>query len=104
MTSRDFCFWLQGFFELRGEDAAPITPAQTVCIQKHLALVFAHEIDPSAGGAAEQGKLNAIHNPPAADAGGLTEEQVKKLIKDQANDSPVKPHSHPYKGPPVMRC
>ncbi len=65
MTSRDFCFWMQGFFELRGEDA-PITAEQAACIQKHLALVFVHEIDPSAGGPAEQAKLNAAHTAEPA--------------------------------------
>jgi hypothetical protein len=48
MTSRDFCFWLQGFFELSNEQA--LSTAQTSMIAKHLALVFRHEIDPSMGG------------------------------------------------------
>jgi hypothetical protein len=45
MQSRDFCFWLQGFFELG--DGAAITPDQAVIIKRHLTLVFAHEIAPS---------------------------------------------------------
>ena len=63
MTSRDFCYFLQGFFELRGDDA-PITAEQAKCIQRHLALVFVHEIDPSAGPAEHQAKLDAVHAPP----------------------------------------
>lgn len=67
MTSRDFCFWLQGFFELRNEHdrerGSALTPAQTECIQKHLVLVFKHEIDPSMGPPAKQQALNHIHNP-----------------------------------------
>jgi hypothetical protein len=35
-------------------------------VRRHLALVFKHEIDPSAGGAAHQAELNAIHAGPAA--------------------------------------
>lgn len=73
MTSRDFCFWLQGFLELRPEPA-PITAEQAACIQKHLALVFVHEIDPNAGGPEQQAKLNEIHSnahlkprPPSPD-------------------------------------
>lgn len=65
MTSRDFCYWLQGFFELRqagGTADHPITPEQAGSIAKHLALVFAHEIDPSQGDANHQAKLNNIHN------------------------------------------
>lgn len=46
MTSRDFCFWLQGFFELQGTNQA-ITPEQVQIIKNHLKLVFIHEIDPS---------------------------------------------------------
>lgn len=62
MTSRDFCYWLQGFFELSNEQALSVT--QTQIIAKHLALVFKHEIDPSMGGPAEQAALNAIHSEP----------------------------------------
>lgn len=41
MQSRDFCFWLQGFFELR--ESVPdgsITGDQVEIIKEHLALVF----------------------------------------------------------------
>lgn len=46
MQSRDFCYWLQGFFELSG-DKAQITAHQAALIRRHLDLVFAHEIDTS---------------------------------------------------------
>jgi hypothetical protein len=46
MTSRDFCFWLQGFFELQGTNQA-LTIEQVQIIRNHLKLVFLHEIDPS---------------------------------------------------------
>lgn len=42
MQSRDFCFWLQGFFEL-SDNTAPITAHQAALISRHLDLVFAHE-------------------------------------------------------------
>jgi hypothetical protein len=64
MTSRDFCYWLQGFFEIReaeGKDVAPITPAQIGCIRNHLNMVFKHEIDPSHGDAAHQAELAKAH-------------------------------------------
>lgn len=38
MSDRDFCLWLQGFFELTG--ATEVTPEQTKMIKEHLALVF----------------------------------------------------------------
>lgn len=62
MTSRDFAFWLQGFFELGG-GAGGLDAEQTECIRRHLALVFVHEIDPAIGGDAEQ--LQAIHDGPS---------------------------------------
>lgn len=65
MTSRDFCYWLQGYFEIHNvaaEDAyAILTGEQIRCIQKHLALVFKHEIDPSYGDEKHQVELNNIH-------------------------------------------
>jgi hypothetical protein len=59
VTSRDFCYWLQGLFEL-GEPVA-LNETQTKAVRAHLALVFKHEIDPAAGGPAVQAALNAIH-------------------------------------------
>ncbi len=61
MTSRDFCFWLQGYFEL-AEPCAGLSQKQREVIAAHLALVFKHEIDPSMGPPKQQKKLNAIHN------------------------------------------
>lgn len=61
MTSRDFCYWLQGFFELTNfGNPATITEQQLIQIKNHLNLVFKHEIDPSFG--EEQEELNKIHN------------------------------------------
>jgi len=59
LTSRDFAYWLQGFFEIGGVRAIDLEEAQT--IQKHLSLVFTHEIDPSFP-ADQQEKLNQIHD------------------------------------------
>lgn len=67
MTSRDFAYWLQGFFEI--SDAREITKLQTEMIKQHLALVFKHEIDPSMGDAKHQEELNTIHNSSANGTG-----------------------------------
>lgn len=48
MNSRDFVYWLQGFFELSG-DIDLINGEQLDLIKRHLAMVFVHEIDPSFG-------------------------------------------------------
>jgi hypothetical protein len=68
MTSRAFCYWLQGYFELSDEEkevnaAKALTVHQTDLIRRHLAMVFAHEIDPEMGGPAEQKTLNDLHDP-----------------------------------------
>lgn len=65
MTSRDFCYWLQGFCEVGLSQSTTtdpnITPAQFRIIRNHLDMVFAHEIDPSMGPKPQQDTLNAIH-------------------------------------------
>ncbi len=57
MTSRDFCYFLQGFFEIMDaridiDNGYPLplnnknlTHKQVKCIRDHLNLVFYHEID-----------------------------------------------------------
>ena len=61
MTSRDFCYWLQGLFELGG--VATLNEKQTTLIKRHLHLVFEHEIDPSmSDDPAIQEKLQNIHD------------------------------------------
>jgi len=52
MTPVEFCYWLQGYFELADvEEEVPtertLTPQQVNKIMNHLALVFKHGIDPS---------------------------------------------------------
>lgn len=65
MKAHEFCYWLQGYFEL-GTQAClggrlDLNQEQTECVQKHLALVFKHEIDPSYGDEDHQAELNEIH-------------------------------------------
>jgi pentose-5-phosphate-3-epimerase len=60
MTSRDFCYWLQGYFELTNPTELNFNQIET--LRKHLDMVFIHEIDPTFGGQKEQDKLNNIHN------------------------------------------
>jgi len=44
MNSIDFCYWLQGYFEI--SDAKSLNERQTEVLKNHLHLVFKHEIDP----------------------------------------------------------
>lgn len=61
MQSRDFCYWLQGYFEINGARADNLTSMQLETIKKHLAMVFVHEIDPAMGDKPHQDKLNSLH-------------------------------------------
>jgi len=81
MTSRDFCYWLQGYFEIA--EPTELTSEQLKTIQRHLAMVFVHEIDPSMGDKKHQDLLDAIH--------------------DGVNDDPVTPH-HPVGHTIKFRC
>jgi hypothetical protein len=60
MTSRDFAFWLQGYFEISNPET--INKGEVELIKKHLNLVFKHEIDPSMGDEKHQEELNQIHS------------------------------------------
>ncbi len=44
MNSIDFCFWLQGCFEIT--ETKELSREQIDIIKNHLNLVFIHEIDP----------------------------------------------------------
>ncbi len=57
MTSRDFCYWMQGAIELNGSTS--FNADQVKVIQDHLNMVFIHEIDPSIPDPA--GKIAAAH-------------------------------------------
>lgn len=72
MTSREFCYWLQGYFEILGPEAnKTLGHGQVDTIQKHLSMVFVHEIDPSYP-RDQQPRLDAAHtgSPNIAGSGG----------------------------------
>jgi hypothetical protein len=63
MLARDFCYWLQGFFEITaGPNVAgvPLSPEKVTIIRNHLNLVFIHDIDPTIPG--NPATLQAIHD------------------------------------------
>ena len=96
MKTTEFCFWLQGLFELA--DPVELSAKQTDLIRRHLALVFKHEIDPSYSDDPDvQAELNAIHE------GETTTDY------DPLSVSPPFPPHHPYPngghgGGTVFRC
>jgi hypothetical protein len=67
MKSRDFCYWLQGYFEINGPQPRPgewmdsLNSDQIKVIKNHLAMVFKHEIDPSNGTPEHNQELSKIH-------------------------------------------
>ena len=64
MKATEFCYWLQGYFEIDAESSKPgiyLTGEQVELIKRHLSLVFVHDIDPQAGPPEYQQTLNNIH-------------------------------------------
>lgn len=59
MQPRDFCYWLQGFFEVT--DATDVTPKQAEIIKNHLNLVFTHVLDKEYP-EKDKDKLQKIHD------------------------------------------
>ncbi len=66
MKAVEFCYWLQGYFEINDKKRG-LSAKQVESIQKHLAMVFKHEIDPSYK---DSDKLNQIHSGGNNPAGG----------------------------------
>jgi hypothetical protein len=63
MTTRDFCYWLQGYFELADPDNnIDLTHDAKMRIRRHLAMVFAYDIDPNTGNADQQAQLSHLHD------------------------------------------
>jgi hypothetical protein len=61
MQASEFCYWLQGYFEISGatpEEPGAINSEQSAMIQRHLAMVFVHDLDPKQ----VADKLQAIHD------------------------------------------
>lgn len=53
MTSRDFCYWLRGYFELEAltsndPDKLNLTDKQFQCVKNHLNMVFKHGAEAAA--------------------------------------------------------
>ena len=56
MKPQEFCYWLQGYFEIG--DGKYLSPEQVQIVKNHLALVFKHSIDTPD----PTGELQAIHD------------------------------------------
>lgn len=112
MTPQEFCYWLQGFFEL--SESNTLTERQVQVIKNHLGLVFHHVIDPSyTSDAKEQKLLQEIHdgsNPynaqplltcSVAPPTPYTHEKIKTPPDSGGGDPPYQPW---YRPAPGVRC
>lgn len=61
MDAVNFCYWLQGLFELAKPDTLDAT--QTELIKRHLAMAFQHDIDRRIP-PKEQAVQQALHDKP----------------------------------------
>jgi hypothetical protein len=86
MTSRDFCYWLQGLFELSG--AKSLDEEQTATIRAHLAMVFAHEIDPSQGTPEHREELQRLHDRKEPCGESLDLQGSRKCTRPKGHDGP----------------
>ena len=64
MKASEFCYWLQGYFEIKKAAGEPIylTAEQSEIVERHLALVFLHDLDPKQGPPEHQAKLQEVHD------------------------------------------
>ena len=89
MQSRDFVYWLQGYLEITkaGRLGRNLDALQVECIEKHLNMVFIHEIDPSFP-AEQQEALDKAHNPPPLTDAVKAKiiEGLKKIPKSKEDD------------------
>lgn len=90
MTSANFCYWMQGFFEISDSDT--LTEKQVKMIKAHLNLVFKHEIDPMIledKSELEKFEYTEIHNGKS-NGTILSKSDFDKFIQDsKINESPV---------------
>ena len=84
MQASEFCYWLQGYFELSGGEET-ISKEQAKAIKRHLDLVFVHDLDPKQ--VAE--KLQQIHDG--------TGKNPNEHMTSQSNNVGLF-------GEPIMRC
>ena len=89
MSSRDFAYWLQGFFEISGSNILDV--GQVEMIKNHLNLVFKHEIDPSLNEGKtkeEVQELQDVHDGPLP----KKDQNAVDWLKDKFKPSHIKPH------------
>jgi hypothetical protein len=92
MQSRDFCYWLQGFFELR-QGSEPLDAAQVTLVKRHLDLVFQH-----AAGVSLREKPAELEPYPIAPP------EPAPSPHPEPKEPPPPASSPPYPPPPAPMC
>jgi hypothetical protein len=90
VQSRDFCFWLQGFFEL-SDHVDRITHEQARVIKRHLDMVFAHE----GASALREGPESPIPEPVVHPQPAPSPEPEPAAEPDGTREAPVVPTPKP---------
>lgn len=84
MTSEQYVFWLQGFFEL--SESNTLSEKQVEVIKNHLKLVFYHEIDPSYSSDPKvQEEMQMIHDGRTNITGELIIDRPSTPVEDIRN-------------------
>ena len=81
MKPENFCYWLQGKFELDSSDI--LTPEQVRIIKAHLNLVFFHAIDPETlkdSSEIDKIKYQKIHDGAKSGETISSGEDIKKIF------------------------
>lgn len=87
MKSTEFCYWLQGLFEL--SNPQELNLQQTTAIKAHLAMVFKHEIDPSYGDTIHQRLLDGLHKAATTQHDGLMRSPSLPVAHDHIHPNDV---------------
>lgn len=83
MQSTDFCYWLQGWFEL--EEPKNINATQLDTISEHLALVFEYDAQPNRFCQSLQGFL-AFNEEPAQGMSVQQTQTLKRMLEETFRD------------------
>jgi len=98
MTAVNFCYWLQGYFEINGisehNNSPSLNSNQVATIQAHLNMVFKHEIDPSQGSPEHQAELQKLHD-------GASKTDLEKL---QERIKAIESRPMPFDRDTPIRC
>jgi len=84
MTPQEFCYWLQGYFEVSGNET--LTPEQVKMVKEHLQLVFRKETVSVVVKMPEPGKPDK--NNDTFTKGGL-QEAYRKWVTESAKGNTI---------------